>query len=313
MFSYFAYGLGIHSEIPLTEFVSTDSACDVLIHLEQSDRLTKELKALQQSDAPWLCQQTETEIIYAVKHAGVFSVQQGKEVAIAPLPHVENRLLSLHLTGSIMAFISYQRGLLPLHASAIQVHQQVAAFLGESGAGKSSTAAALNARGNLLVTDDVLPVQLDAGAVQVSSAFPQLKLDPTVAGALGYDPGSLLLLHPRLPKLGHRVAHQITQIPLPLKAIYVLEDGADLQIERLQPQQAFVELIKHSYGIRALQSINTSTQFFSQCTTLAKIVNIYRLIRPRSLAQLPELAESIEAHFLLQNTTHTNLTKMSLI
>ena len=71
------------------------------------------------------------------------------------------------------------------------------AFAGDSGGGKSTTAAALHARGLDLVTDDLLVLDPDAaGGVVVYPGFPVLRLWPEAAAAVtlgegaGVPPGS---------------------------------------------------------------------------------------------------------------------------
>jgi hypothetical protein len=60
------------------------------------------------------------------------------------------------MLGSAWGALCYQRGLLPLHASAVVVDGRVHAFTGPSGAGKSTLAAGLSARGLQYFTDDIL-------------------------------------------------------------------------------------------------------------------------------------------------------------
>jgi len=49
MFSYFAYGLGIHSTLPLPEFLPTKIACDVLVRLGGHESLSSEVSGLETS------------------------------------------------------------------------------------------------------------------------------------------------------------------------------------------------------------------------------------------------------------------------
>lgn len=308
MFSYFAYGLGIHSTFPLPEFTPAETKCDVTINLTRSENIKNELSKLENLEKPWHCNQIGDEIIYSVKKVGIFRVRQAREVIITCLPDVDERVISLYIAGTIMAFLSYQRGLIALHASAVEVNGSVVAFVGESGAGKSSTAAAISARGHVVITDDVLPVKQDSNSASVYPAFPQLKLSPEVAATLGHDVESLLVLHPQLHKLGYRVADKFSHTNHKLQSIYVLAEGDKLIVEPLSLQQALIELVRHSYGVRSLQNIINSPAYFLQCTELLKKVNVYRLYRPLELSSLPDFAAFIEAHASNHNllTTFVN-------
>lgn len=298
MFSYLAYGLGIHSTFPLPEFTPAVTTCDVTINIIRSENIQNELAELENLEKPWHCNLIGDEIIFSVKKLGIFRVRQAREVIITCLPDVDERVISLYVSGTIMAFLSYQRGLITLHASAVEVNGSVVAFVGESGAGKSSTAAAMQARGHTIVTDDVLPVKQDGNSASVYPTFPQLKLSPEVAASLGHNVESLLVLHPQLYKLGHRVADKFSHTSLPIQSIYVLAEGDRLMVESLSPQQALIELVHYSYGVRALQQIVNSRAYFSQCVELLKKVNAYRLYRPLVLSSLPDFAAFIEDHAL---------------
>src|SRR5262249_54712900 len=65
------------------------------------------------------------------------------------------------LLGTAFGLLCYQRGMTPLHASAIDVADGCVAFVGKSGAGKSTLVAALARRGHQVIADDVCFHQLD--------------------------------------------------------------------------------------------------------------------------------------------------------
>lgn len=292
MFSYFAYGLGIKSDLPLPEFLATDVGCDVTIRLDVNS-LPSNYVPLEVADKPAYIKITSAEAIIFFKDVGVFLVRGGQEVVVIPAPDVEDRLIRLYIVGTVMAVLLYQRGFLVLHASVINVNGGAVAFLGKSGAGKSSTAAALYARGHKIIADDVAAIDLGTPAT-VLPGFPQMKLSLEAADALGYDLESLLLLHPREEKRGYRIAQGFSQESLPLKRIYVLAEGAVLNIEPIRPQEAVIELVRHSRPTTLFHS--GGAPHFLQCASLAQKFTIYRLQRPHSLSLLPDLAKLVEEH-----------------
>ena len=90
----------------------------------------------------------------------------------------------LFLLGSVWGALALQRGLLPLHASAVGRGRTVHAFTGPPGAGKSTLAAALAARGYPLFTDDMLDpgprFVRDAGEVLPRQSGPEAVPDASV-------------------------------------------------------------------------------------------------------------------------------------
>ncbi|MBW4577935.1 MAG: hypothetical protein KME08_22130 [Aphanothece sp. CMT-3BRIN-NPC111] len=290
MFSYLAYGLGIHSQLPLPELVSGEATTDVVIQLGkvtfcQSD-LTRRESHTQVTAA-------EAKLFY--KNVGTFLVRGGREIIIDPVLGVEERVLRLFILGSALGVLLHQRGLLVLHSSAIAVNDTAVAFLGGSGWGKSTTAGAFHRRGYAVMADDVVAVQMDAGYPMLFPGFPRLKLWPEAAVYLGDDLETLPQLHPDLEKRNRSTTEGFSQDFIPLKRIYVLAEGESQAIEVLKPQEAFKELVGHSYAVGLLKATGTTSSHFRQCIKLANCLPICRLIRPRSLLELPALTQMVEA------------------
>lgn len=293
MFSYFAYGLGIKSTLPLPEFLAKNAKCDVTIRWENFAYKPQDYVPLEVVDKPAYIKITAAEAIIFVKDVGVFLVHGGQEVVVIPAPGVDDRLIRLYIVGTVMAVLLYQRGLLVLHGSVVDINGDAVVFLGHSGAGKSSTAAALHMCGHKIIADDVAAINLDTDPATVFPGFPQIKLSSEAAVSLGYDIEPLLL-HPQEEKRGYRITQRFSPEPLLLKRIYVLAEDAALGIEPIRPQEAVIELVRHSRPTTLFHS--GGAPHFLQCASLAKKLTIYRLKRPRSLLLLPNLAKLVEEH-----------------
>lgn len=298
MFYYYAYGLRIRSPIPLPEFLPTDSGCDVVIHLESHDY---DYERYLYSSVPgklWDCQVSREKATLAIKDVGVFLIRQGEKIVIIPAPNVDHRLIRLYLVGTIMAILLYQRSLLVLHASVVEVKGGAVGFMGMSGAGKSSTAAALYKDGHRIIADDVMAVNLARSLITVFPGFPQIKLSLEVADSLGYDRELLVVLHSLEEKRGCQVPSEFPKTPLPLRCVYLLSEATTLEIEPIPAQKSVIELLPHSVPTRWL--IPGDASHFFECANLANAIPLYRLKRPRSLLLLPDLARLIEEHLEAQ-------------
>lgn len=284
MFSYRAYGLGIHCDFQLPEFVAADGNCDVVIRLDPNE-----------PPADMLAEEPHVEFrageaILAFQHVGVFRVRDGREISVNPAPGADLSLVRLYLVGKVLATLLYQRGLLVLHASAVEVDGQAVCFMGTSYFGKSSLAASLHRCGHKIVADDVTAVDLRSTQPLAIPAFPQLKVDPQVARSLGYDTESLVLLHPLEPRRGLRLIDSFAVTPLPLGLVYLL--GSDVAaLQPLGPQDILVELVRNSFPARLHQS--GGAPHLLQCARLAKVVPALRLGRQESRIQSSELSRRI--------------------
>jgi hypothetical protein len=292
MYAYVAYGLGIHSATPLPELVPRAVAADVVIAPGEVEPLP--LEAVSEDHQFWA---GVGQACHVFKGIGAFWVCEGRDIIFAPAPSADERVLRLSLLGPAMALILVQRGQYVLHASAIAIAGRAVAFLGDYGWGKSTTAAALHARGHEMLTDDVTAIHMGSELPRVVPSFPQFKLWPESAAALGAPPETLPLLHPQLEKRACRVTRGFAQTPLPLECLYILDEGGALESEPCAPQEALQALMQHWYGARfgkqLLQVIDLATHF-QQCVTLVNQVSVRRLHRPPCLSALPDLARFIE-------------------
>lgn len=293
MFGYTAYGLDIRSTLELPELIPADglTTADVLIRRERLD----DVPPLEDSPSGGQLHVAPDAIYLRYDEVGTYCIRGGREILVDPLPGVEERVLRLFILGAGLGLTLRQRGYLVLHASAVAVERQVVAILGGSGWGKSTTARALHARGHGVVADDVVAVQLRGDErPSVWPGFPQLKLWPEAAAALGDDLDALPHLHPRLGKRARQVPEGFTVEPLPLRGLYVLAEGESQAVVELAPHETVIELVTHSYGARALQKYGAA-RHLAQCAHLASLVPVRRLQRPRALPELPALAQLIEA------------------
>lgn len=288
--SYTAYGLHIHSSLPLPELIAAQTTTpDVIIRLAEivpppSVRATP--RGLR-----WA---TPQEIYLAFEHLGAVLAREGREIIADPAPGVEEQMTRELILGPGMGVLLHQRGFLVLHASAVALNGRAVIFMGESGWGKSSVAAALYAQGHGLVADDVVPVQV-SDSPTVPPAFPQLKLWPGIADHLrdglptagfGPDAGKYLL----------RAERGFPRTALPLACVYVLDEGDAVRVEPLRPREALLELLRHSYAARLLTATGTAASHLLQCGELVRRVPVFRLCRQGSLASLTEMAQQVERH-----------------
>jgi hypothetical protein len=289
VYRYSAYGLGISSAFPLPELVAGSEGRDVEIRAGAP---------IPRGAAP-LCDDAEAvsrdEWRLTYDDVGVVTVRGGSLIEVALAPGAGDDALRAVLLGPALAVLLEQRGFLVLHASVVQIGERAVAFLGDSGAGKSTMAAALHARGHRLVSDDHAVVRLGVSGAEVSAAYPQLKLWPDAARAVGQDPRALPRVERGFEKRVRRVEGGFTdERTLPLARLFLLEAGESIEVAALSLCEAFVALVCHTYGIEWTHGRSGSGQFH-QRAELAQRVPVQRLIRPWDIGGLGRVAERVES------------------
>ncbi len=277
MFLYSFFGLAIHSEVELPDLPPGTGEPDVVIRLGSVPRMPQKATMRQ-------------EIAFHGR-GGAFHIRDGREIVLDPRPGVDPALLRVLLAGRMMAFLLRQRGWLPLHASGIEVGGAGVLFLGASGSGKSTTAAAFHTAGCKVITDDVGAVRVDAdGGCVLNAAGPRIRLlDDSRAVFGASEPEGAWQWRKRLFNLSRGEPREL----VPIRRIYLLEYGGGIGGDRIQPMSAVAALSAHSFVKHWRMDELALAAHLRDCTHVARSVPLYRLLRPRSLDALPDLVRRV--------------------
>ena len=282
-----AYGLNIFSEMPLLNHKIIDEGSighDVFITFGKIDDY----------DDYFENHERDTQLFGIIPGVARSFISNGKLIVVEPFPGISQQSLRNCILGSAMAALLQQRGFLVLHASSVIIQGVAVAFLGHSGAGKSTICSAFHSHGYNFLTDDVMALQVDSQETMVIPSIPEIKLRDDSALATNLSGGSLSPLHPITQKKIHRVSEGFDTYAVPLKQIYVLEQGEQNYIQSLGVQAAFVELIKHTRSVKTLQNQNLEQVHFNKCVLLSKNVSILKLVRKFALSELDSVVNLVK-------------------
>ncbi|MDB5035816.1 MAG: hypothetical protein JWQ98_3057 [Chlorobi bacterium] len=286
--AFLAHGLSISSFIPLPELRTLDREADVVVK-------AGDLAFFSASESVDGClHATPDEALFLWEGAGRFLIRGGNEVIVDPVGDADERVLRLYLLGPVLGLLLQQRGRLVLHGSAVATASGVAAFLGESGAGKSTIAAGLHRRGYPAVADDLVSIDPAHEPPAIDPGFPLLKLWPDAAAGLGYDPLVMPILRPDAEKRALELHGDFPSAPLHPLRIYAITTGETNAIEPLTPRDGMIELMRHSYIAPILERMGAAPANMMQCAGLAARVPVLRLHVHRSITALPALLDLIE-------------------
>ncbi len=195
------------------------------------------------------------------------------------------------ITGRIMAYLLRQRGWLPLHASAIRLQDRAILFIGPSGVGKSTTAAAFAGSGYTVLSDDIAPVRIADDGCLLQAARPRLKLFADSVPVLGELAASASFqIDKYCFDLDRSELAPLTQV----SAIYLMEYGDTVAATTVRAFEAVKALSENTMFSRRRASADLAATHLLACAGIAQVVPVFRLTRPRSLAALPEVVRFIE-------------------
>ena len=207
------------------------------------------------------------------------------------------------LLGPVLGFFLRLRGVTCLHASAVAFDGRAVAFVGDAGAGKSTTAAAFAERGHAVLSDDVVALVERESSYYVVPAYPYLSLWPESVKMLygpakklptfsaSWDKHMLLLNENKL---------RFEEKSLPLGAIFLLgERSSDTSapfLETPTPQEALVSLVANSYASGLLDTEMRAREFALFGRLLAA-VPLRRVRSHEDPAQIEAMCEAISAEY----------------
>jgi hypothetical protein len=202
------------------------------------------------------------------------------------------------LQGWAVAVAMTQRGHLTVHGSAIDVDGRTVCLAGRSGAGKSTTALGLRARGHRLLVDDVTVIDF-AGSRQ-PLVIPYLRgvhLRPDAAARLGIDFDALPHLSSGRGKATF-FAEDPGSDPVPLAHLVVLvpdRSVSDAQPEQVTGAERLQLLVEYTAREGVAPAILGQQRYFELLAALADAVPVVRIRRPVAGWSLDEVLDAIES------------------
>ncbi|MCI5150342.1 MAG: hypothetical protein D3916_13310 [Candidatus Electrothrix sp. MAN1_4] len=297
MYRYTAYGLKINSDIPCPQLTALNNhnnyTPDVHIHVG------KVPKSLKNPVAKGVLYEAQpNEFLLRLDEIGAFWVRNGKELIIAPAPSATDDEVRLFLFGSAFGALLHQRGFLVLHASAIETHKKKAAlFVGPSGNGKSTIAAAFHKNGHRVLADDICALTLDEKKRPiVAPSFPQIKIWADTAKKMQHETQKLRKVRPQLEKYALPIHKNFCSSPLLVSSIYHLRthNKDEITITPIEDSQKFRVLLSNTYRARFIDGLAMRGTHFKQASVTASTARILAVTRPSGTFLLEELTTFIE-------------------
>jgi hypothetical protein len=288
-FDYSVFGLTVRSSLDLPELFPVENLGD--------PDVTVRIGALADPETAAGLHSSGKALLLTVPTVARYRIEAGREIIIEPEATAPERNVRLYLLGSAFGALLHQRGLLPLHANAVEINGRAVAFMGESGAGKSTLAAWFHDRGYRVIADDVCVVQFGAdGQVRACPGLPRLRLGEEALQATAREASAFprsYLGDDDFRKYDVSIDANAAGAASDIGAVFILAKGHGFSVERLSGLDAASAVFDNTYRGRYLDEVGGHRGHWSAAIALIRKVPIYRLSRLWDIDRLDQQCELI--------------------
>ena len=300
MLSYRSSGLTIASEFPIPQLIPDDGSP------EDADVTIRRGQVPAAIDAPlWqgpTAQANASELRLEVRDVARYLARDGREIIVQAEPGQADADIGTFLMAAVLGAILYQRDQVVLHASAVVRNGRAMVFCGESGAGKSTTAAGLQARGYEVLCDDQCVIT--DGPERSSLLRPDcssIKLWSDALQRLDIAEDGLTPIRSVLKKYLVPNPRALDDRPVPVAGIFVLRQHRPPDqpgMETFNVADALTLSRSFTYRPSLLYSLGLETRQFQAMAWagLGKRVPLFRQTRPWGLKYLDQQLDTLERY-----------------
>lgn len=292
---YSLFGLRVRSAMPLPELTSASEPGppDVAIGVGPVDVPAGATEGLHPSNG---------SLVLVIPEIASFRISGGDAIVVDARPGVPERNIRLFLLGSAFGALLHQRGLLPLHANAVEIDGRGVAFMGPSGAGKSTLAAWFHDCGHRVIADDVCVVRFDQqGRPMACPGLPRFRLWDDAVRFTGRDTDAFSRSYigddEQLEKFDIPIAPAgSTGSEIPLAAVYLLGAGRDFVIHELRGLDAAQAIFENTYRGSWVAMASAHHAHWRSAARLTQTTKVFRVERQWGLGRLSEEGSCLLAH-----------------
>jgi len=293
-YHYCAFGLKIASDISMPELQLCPGIFGADVNIAMG-KVPKNIKDAIESRANF--QAGKNQLLFQIKNVGSYYIEKGNQIIIEPDPNGELKAIRLFLLGSAMGAVLFQRGIFPIHGSAVSFNEFCIIITGNQGAGKSTLAAAFKEKGYEILTDDVAAVSFDSeGMPWVYPSYPQQKLWRDSLESMGNEVSSLSNIYGRIDKYAVTIQDNFCRTPIRLAGIYELwkEHCQNVELNKLSGMAKLSVIINNIYRFGFVHGLDLKEETFRYATSLGKQISVSRIIRPDGMFSAKDQLSVIE-------------------
>ncbi|HBS85742.1 MAG: hypothetical protein A2W91_13435 [Bacteroidetes bacterium GWF2_38_335] len=289
-YTYSVYGLTIGSELELPELLIGSGIHDAeIVFGKVPDSIENPLKK-------GVCfQAAPNQFLLKIRNIASFFVENGNLITIEAGENTEEKSIRLFLLGSAFSALLMQRGLFPVHGSAIDINGAGLVVSGLSGAGKSTLAMGFINKGFKILNDDVCVISFAEEQPQIMPGFPHVKLWADSIRNFGKEPSQYERIRENIEKHRLEITNSFLPKPVPFKILIVLgvKNSEGIEIEEIKGVEKFNLLRKNTHRFQYVDGLLKQQDHFTAIGKMANKLKIFTVQRPRKGFSVDEIIETI--------------------
>jgi hypothetical protein len=230
-----------------------------------------------------------------------FLIREGRRIDYEVEPDAAPGDVAAFVMGGAFGLLLQQRGLTVLSASSVLVDGRAALFMGGSGGGKSTLAAALQARGWPALADDFCTIEATPDGPRLHGDGAELRLWAQAIDRLGLDARRGAPVRAALHKF-HMQSHPgpPADAAPPVGAVYALRHARPpfaAGITRPNIVDANLLVRQHAYRAPLMHLLDQTFGYFTAAAAMGNAGGVFQLTFEEDFGALGDTLERLEAHW----------------
>lgn len=226
----------------------------------------------------------------------------GREIGAWPFSGTDKETLRHLLLDQVLPRVLAHKGSLVLHASAVSVAGRAAAFLGETGYGKSTLAASLYLSGYSLLTDDALLIKFADDCIRGQSCYRNIRLGPQAISTLYKRLPACKPMASYSEKNRIKLSGNFDTAPVELAILFALTkldgkgEAGPINVSPLSQREACMKLVRNAFQLD-VSNHKLAKKIFAAASAVAERMPVFAISYPHDFSRLPEVHEAILQHY----------------